>query len=175
MSPLPSTKKPSSDTMLKTINLRMSFPPYFCWNLISKLSLWCDLLWLYEIENVHGQPSAFNDWTHLDDPVKCGRGAGCPRDCCVEVGHFDDMKAPKLLFRVGVRTVQHLGLVTPDPHGRRCRGRLQASAVFQHASLHHRLHVGFVSAQPVDLLVPRQLGPARFARIVHQNVFHLQP
>jgi hypothetical protein len=30
MSPLPSTKKPSSDTILKTINLRMTLLLYFC-------------------------------------------------------------------------------------------------------------------------------------------------
>lgn len=42
------------------------------------------------------------DRAHLDDAVKCGRAAGCPRDRGVQIGDVDDMKSTQLLFRVGI-------------------------------------------------------------------------
>ena len=50
-----------------------------------------------------------------------------------------------------------------------------APAIFQHARLRHRFHVGAISAQPVFLLFFRELRPARFANVVQQHVFHLKP
>src|SRR5262249_54296352 len=83
-----------------------------------------------------------DDRSNLDRSVLARRAALRPGDGLVEAWGLHEEVAGELLFRVGIRAVEHFGLAVVLVHGRRRRTRLQSLAWRRALSFGERLIEG---------------------------------